>query len=348
MTTDIKKERQFYITGCAISIIICMGFIAIGGANLVNMYSNIILRADAYGILHNFRYYALYFIPLFMVIGRGIAGIAYVRRCTSDWSQACLVSDVTVMVLTVPSAVFNTVVNLINDHRIYMNSIIMLVVLAISMVDILFWLRERRISSERTGAGNGSRVYALVAGPVVTFVLVSIVCLLLGMIAHNDEAARINSTGSGDFKAFTMMDFEGNEVSQNVFEGHSVTMINIWTTFCGPCIEEMQYLQEISEMYDESSLQIIGVAADLYENMELSEGQVKLAKDIINKTGVEYLMLMPSLDIQNGILRALDSFPTTFFVDQNGNIICTKLGASGRDEWIEYIDGVIIDEERIN
>ena len=44
---------------------------------------------------------------------------------------------------------------------------------------------------------------------------------------------------------FTATDLAGNEVTQSVFEGHPVTMVNVWATFCGPCLREMPDLGAI-------------------------------------------------------------------------------------------------------
>ncbi len=38
------------------------------------------------------------------------------------------------------------------------------------------------------------------------------------------------------FGEFTTEDSDGDEVTQEVFSGYKLTMVNIWATFCSPCL----------------------------------------------------------------------------------------------------------------
>ena len=41
---------------------------------------------------------------------------------------------------------------------------------------------------------------------------------------------------AGDKISFTATDFKGNPVTSEIFAKNKLTMVNIWGTFCGPCI----------------------------------------------------------------------------------------------------------------
>ena len=47
--------------------------------------------------------------------------------------------------------------------------------------------------------------------------------------------------------AFISTDLDGNAVDNAVFENAELTFVNIWGTFCGPCINEMPDLGELSD-----------------------------------------------------------------------------------------------------
>ena len=64
------------------------------------------------------------------------------------------------------------------------------------------------------------------------------------------------------FAGITSTDLEGNEVDDSVFKGKKLTMVNIWGTFCRPCIGEMPDLQQISEDYADKDFQIFGMVCD--------------------------------------------------------------------------------------
>src|SRR5699024_5930416 len=58
----------------------------------------------------------------------------------------------------------------------------------------------------------------------------------------------------GEFEAETI---DGESVTQDIFGQSKLTMVNIWGTFCGPCIQEMPELGEISRSYDTGEFQMI-------------------------------------------------------------------------------------------
>lgn len=145
---------------------------------------------------------------------------------------------------------------------------------------------------------------------------------------------------SGILSAFTTSDFDGNTVDQSVFKGKKLTMVNIWATFCGPCINEMPDLGKISEEYADKGFQIIGIPVDVvnyYGNIDLS--QVELAKDIIDETGADYLHILPSVSLNEAKLSQVTSVPETIFVDENGNQVGESfIGSRSEEQWKEIID----------
>lgn len=52
---------------------------------------------------------------------------------------------------------------------------------------------------------------------------------------------------AGDKISFTATDFKGNPVTSEIFAKNKLTMVNIWGTFCGPCIREMPDLARINK-----------------------------------------------------------------------------------------------------
>lgn len=87
-------------------------------------------------------------------------------------------------------------------------------------------------------------------------------------------------------ETFTSEDLEGNAVDQTIFEGHDLTMVNIWATFCGPCLDEMPDLGELNTQYADQNFQIVGIVVDvLNQDLTYNEEQVALAKEVVEKTG---------------------------------------------------------------
>ena len=68
------------------------------------------------------------------------------------------------------------------------------------------------------------------------------------------------------FKDFTLQDLEGNEVTEAILSDCEVTMLNVWGTFCGPCLSEMPELGELNREYQEAgeSFQVVGLVMDAF------------------------------------------------------------------------------------
>lgn len=150
----------------------------------------------------------------------------------------------------------------------------------------------------------------------------------------NDSAASESSDDSAEtFQlTFTAKDLDGNEVDQSVFANAKLTMMNIWATFCGPCINEMPELGELAAEGG-TDYQIIGVCADLNGTGDMLED----AKEIVSQTKANYLHLQPAEDLYP-VLTASSSVPVTFFFDSEGKLVGKGiLGAQDKDTWSQVI-----------
>lgn len=150
----------------------------------------------------------------------------------------------------------------------------------------------------------------------------------------NDSAASESSDDSAEtFQlTFTAKDLDGNEVDQSVFANAKLTMMNIWATFCGPCINEMPELGELAAEGG-TDYQIIGVCADLNGTEDMLED----AKEIVSQTKANYLHLQPAEDLYP-VLTASSSVPVTFFFDSEGKLVGKGiLGAQKKDTWSQVI-----------
>ena len=54
----------------------------------------------------------------------------------------------------------------------------------------------------------------------------------------------------GILSNFESWDLYGNTVTNQVFKGKKLTMVNIWATYCSPCINEMPDLEKLHQEYE--------------------------------------------------------------------------------------------------
>lgn len=145
------------------------------------------------------------------------------------------------------------------------------------------------------------------------------------------------------FGQFTATDLDGNQVTQDIFADYDLTMVNIWATFCGPCINEMPHLGELAAEYKENGVQIVGIVVDVMDNTgAISSSQVDLAKEIVQQTGANYTHLLPGDDLIQIKLRYVSAVPETVFVDKNGDVVGDPLvGSRSKDDWKTIIDNYL-------
>lgn len=146
----------------------------------------------------------------------------------------------------------------------------------------------------------------------------------------------------GILSSFTTTDLDGNEVTQDIFADYDVTMVNVWATFCSPCLKEMPDLGELHAEYADKNFQVVGLVADaMNQDGTLSDSQVKLAEDIVAETEAAYIHLLPSQGLYS-LLSQATSVPTTLFVDKDGaQVGYAQIGALSKEDWVKLIDEVL-------
>ncbi len=149
----------------------------------------------------------------------------------------------------------------------------------------------------------------------------------------------------GSFAKFNAVDFEGKVYDESIFKGKKLTMINIWATFCRPCINEMPDLELLSKAYAEEDFQLIGIACDVtyddegYYDKALLNKAIEIADEI---TEVTYLNLLPSRSLDSIKLESVYSVPETIFVDENGNIVDRSyIGSRSYEDWKAIVDSIL-------
>lgn len=144
-------------------------------------------------------------------------------------------------------------------------------------------------------------------------------------------------------QSFTATDLDGNAVDQSLFADYKLTMINIWATYCGPCLSEMPELGKLSEAYGERGVQIVGIVSDAMNyDGSISDSQVDLAREIVETTGAKYPHLLPSEDLQNILLWQVSAVPTTIFVDSEGALVgYAYMGSADYDAWADRIEAAL-------
>lgn len=58
-------------------------------------------------------------------------------------------------------------------------------------------------------------------------------------------------------------DINRNVITSDIFNKYDLTLVNVWTTWCSTCVEEMPAFRDIHEGYKDKGVNIIGVVVEL-------------------------------------------------------------------------------------
>ena len=122
------------------------------------------------------------------------------------------------------------------------------------------------------------------------------------------------------FPAFDGKDLDGNEVkSSTLFAGNTVTVVNFWFTTCSPCVGELADLEALNKQLAEKGGAVVGINSFTLDGNKTA---INDAKDILTKKGVSYKNIWFDSKSKAGeFTSGLYSYPTTYVVDKNGNIV---------------------------
>lgn len=122
---------------------------------------------------------------------------------------------------------------------------------------------------------------------------------------------------------------EGERVSLSDLQG-DVVLLNIWATWCAPCLEEMPSMQRLHERLGPEGLEIVAVSIDAAPGGRDRAGRAGgNVRAFAERLGLTFRIWHdPSGDIQRAYRTT--GVPESFVIDRNGTIVKKVIGAT---EW---------------
>jgi len=127
---------------------------------------------------------------------------------------------------------------------------------------------------------------------------------LAGACAHDAGPA------SGDLAPdFVLPRLDGSVQKLSNYRG-KVVIVNLWATWCPPCLEELPLLNRIQETYGPRGVAVLGLAGD---------DDPQTVRDFIAHNPVAFDVL---LDVggEVGTSYGITGYPETFIVDREGRL----------------------------
>ena len=135
---------------------------------------------------------------------------------------------------------------------------------------------------------------------------------------------------------FAVQDWDGNPVNFSDFVGKPI-VLNFWAHWCGPCQMEMP---EFNAAYERLGGEVTFLM--VHEGAAVEKG-----KDKVLDGGYTFPVVF-DVDGSAGDLYGINAYPTTFFVDKEGNLQAYYIGAMDGDLLQQGLDIIYAEESAQN
>lgn len=172
----------------------------------------------------------------------------------------------------------------------------------------------------------------------------------LGLLALAAGTALVSCSGRADTKTssalksakqnvparkpapeFSLQDAEGKSVQLSSLRG-KVVLLNFWATWCGPCALEIPWFIEFEQDYRSRGLEVVGVSMD--------EDGWQAIKPFVQQHKMNYRVLLGN-DSVGQLYGGVDSLPTSFIIDRQGNVAYVHVGLVGKNEYQDEIQNLL-------
>jgi cytochrome c biogenesis protein CcmG, thiol:disulfide interchange protein DsbE len=127
--------------------------------------------------------------------------------------------------------------------------------------------------------------------------------------------------------AYAAVTLDGDSVHLEGLRGR-VVLLNVWATWCTPCVREMPALQRLHEKLDARGLSIVAVSVDAEGSAFGGDGDVRA---FVEQFGLTFTVLRDA----SGRIEStfgVSGLPMTFLIDRDGRIQRKVLGAREWDD----------------
>ena len=134
---------------------------------------------------------------------------------------------------------------------------------------------------------------------------------------------------------FHLPDLNGKLVSsQDPRFAGKVILVDLWATWCPPCISEIPTLNDLQTRYGDSGLVIVAIAFEA----EVREDQRRAGlREFVAQRGIDYLVLDGGTpeDFETALpsVKNVRGFPVEIFVDRRGEVAIVRNGYGFKKKW---------------
>lgn len=149
----------------------------------------------------------------------------------------------------------------------------------------------------------------------ISAIVVLIAVIIIGTIVYENVSSPPVGVNQGEqAPEFELPDLDGENLSLSDFEGDFV-VLNLWASWCEPCIREFPVLDQVHETYESDGVNVVAV------NMTTTERRPEDAMEFLDENPVT----MPIAFDEDGefadVYPPTDGMPTTYFINEEGIVV---------------------------
>jgi cytochrome c biogenesis protein CcmG, thiol:disulfide interchange protein DsbE len=137
---------------------------------------------------------------------------------------------------------------------------------------------------------------------------------------------------SADYPApsLTLNDLDGNPRSLSDYRGQ-VVLVNLWATWCPPCVEELPTLNAFYRDYSKDGFVIIGIDDGEEENV---------VEDYVARAGLTFPIWLDPSYLSESAFGTMN-LPSSYVIDRQGQVRLQWVGAISRSMLEKYVVPII-------
>ena len=146
----------------------------------------------------------------------------------------------------------------------------------------------------------------------------------LQLVSYFDNAYaqnQIMGKGKPSPKFENYVNIKGGKKSLDSYLGKYV-YIDVWATWCGPCIQQIPYLQTLEKEYHKKNIEFISISTDESQRSGGSwEAAEKKWRDFVKKREMSGVQLWSGQDFSFQQAYQINGIPRFILIDPKGNIV---------------------------
>lgn len=138
---------------------------------------------------------------------------------------------------------------------------------------------------------------------------------IFGLTSYYNQVFENNKLNGSVSPSFDYDNYKGGKTKLEDFKGKYV-YLDIWATWCGPCIAEVPFIKEAEELYSNKNIVFISISIDKLKDLDKW-------KTMVDKKELGGVQLFADNDWESDFIKAYEikSIPRFILIDPNGKVV---------------------------